>query len=89
MPGPDLCPKCKRMHYLTDKCPADLRQKATDWFNHGDHKTASAYAMEAVKVEQELDSPKPNRSGNRHRSGYFTEYMRDYRKGIRRRKTND
>jgi hypothetical protein len=98
----ELCINCRRMHYLTDKCPADLRKQANEWFERGDYKTASAYAVEAVDAEVALIladerpltqdekalvkefnaaiSKAKKRSGNRHRPGYFTEYMREYRK---------
>lgn len=32
---------------------------------------------------QVQSAPKPKRSGNRHRPGYFTEYMRKYRAEVK------
>jgi hypothetical protein len=65
------CEKCGFMHYRTDPCRAAKPIVAMD------------FGVEPPSVH--ID-PKPKRSGNRHKPGYFTEYMRDYRKGIRRSK---
>jgi len=46
-------------------------------------------AIEALAGTQVLPvdaNSKPDRNKSRHRPGYFTEYMREYRKGIRRSK---
>jgi len=46
------------------------------------YRTDPCRAAKPVAIEPET-IPKPKRSGNRHRPGYFTEYMRGYRARIK------
>lgn len=61
--GLELCSDCKTMHYTTDPCR--VRKPSV--------------APTPVVVEAKAVKPSKPRSGDRHRPGYFTEYMRGYR----------
>lgn len=66
MPGPDLCPKCKGLHFRNAPCIV--------------RKSVVAMDFERDQPKIYVDpTEKPKRTGNRHRPGYFTEYMRKYR----------
>ena len=87
------CEKCGFLHYRTDPC----RKVAIIGHVHPSNKNlvlgfdvASKESESVLFVPQKLDPDfrlpdfdKPKRSGNRHRPGYFTEYMRVYRARIK------
>lgn len=56
---------------------------------NGDLGSATVAQEDSVALGLRPANATANRNKSRHRPGYFTEYMRDYRKGIRRRKTDD
>jgi len=92
MSGPDICPICKGLHYKTSSCIVRVTKSTVRKNMPVANGVYVAERLEprdsALSAKRPVDTttPKPKRSGNRHKPGYFTEYMRDYRKGIRRSK---
>lgn len=90
------CDKCGFLHYRTDPCrkaknaPASaLKSRARQPHAETGHNLSeTGVARDNGNSGRVGGALNQDRSKSRHRPGYFTEYMRDYRKGIRRSKSN-
>lgn len=88
------CEKCGFLHYRTDPCRVlkrstavrmDVQRVEVSGVKDGIATALSGSVAGTQVLPVDTTTPKPKRSGNRHRPGYFTEYMREYRAGKRRR----
>ena len=73
MTGLDLCPKCKGLHYKT--APCIVRNRPAEKIIEGPQKALAVAKGDAKPYAVH----RPDRNKSRHRPGYFTEYMREYR----------
>ena len=78
------CENCGFLHYRTDPCRAAKKPDITAGPGAPDTGVAVHHAASRGPGEENgAITSKPKRPGNRHRPGYFTEYMRVYRARIK------